>query len=272
MEESIIILKGIAPRYEAHHGVLYSDESIEAAVKLSKRYMRDRALPDKAIDLLDEAGATTRLKILKLAPELKELENKKTEIEIDKKEAFEKQDFERMSQMQMKLLQINDEIDKLKSHFNKEENKSNEIGYDQVAEVVSKRTKIPVTKMIETEAKRLLELEDQFRKRIIGQDYVISKVSHAIRRNRSGLRKAHKPIASFLFLGPTGVGKTEMAKAIAHEVMDNEENIIRIDMSEYMESHSVSKLIGSPPGYVGYHEGGQLTEKVKENALQCCSF
>ena len=157
VEESIIILKGIAPRYEAHHGVLYSDESIEAAVN---KVLRDRALPDKAIDLLDEAGATTRLKILKLAPELKELENKKTEIEIDKKEAFEKQDFERMSQMQMKLLQINDEIDKLKSHFNKEENKSNEIGYDQVAEVVSKRTKIPVTKMIETEAKRLLELED----------------------------------------------------------------------------------------------------------------
>ena len=170
----------------------------------------------------------------------------------------------------MKSLQINDEIDKLKS-TNKEENKSNEIGYDQVAEVVSKRTKIPVTKMIETEAKRLLELEDQFRKRIIGQDYGYRRHSRYCRRNRSGLRKAHKPIASFLFLGPTGVGKTEMAKVIAHEVMDNEENIIRIDMSEYMEAHSVSKLIGSPPVMLDIIVGGQLTEKVKENALQCCS-
>ena len=272
VEESITILRGISPRYETHHSVLYTDEAIEAAVKLSRRYMPDRALPDKAIDLLDEAGATTRLKILKLAPELKELENKKTQIEIDKKEAFEKQDFESMSNMQMKLLQISDEIEKIKEKLHKEDKRSNEIGYDTVAEVVSKRTKIPVTKMIETEAKRLLALEDEFKKRIIGQDYVVNKVSHAIRRNRSGLRKEGKPIASFLFLGPTGVGKTEMAKAIAAEVMDNEENIIRIDMSEYMESHSVSKLIGSPPGYVGYHEGGQLTEKVKRTPYSVVLF
>ena len=172
----------------------------------------------------------------------------------------------------MKLLQISDEIEKIKEKLHKEDKRSNEIGYDTVAEVVSKRTKIPVTKMIETEAKRLLALEDEFKKRIIGQDYVVNKVSHAIRRNRSGLRKEGKPIASFLFLGPTGVGKTEMAKAIAAEVMDNEENIIRIDMSEYMESHSVSKLIGSPPGYVGYHEGGQLTEKVKRTPYSVVLF
>ena len=200
VEESITILRGISPRYETHHSVLYTDEAIEAAVKLSRRYMPDRALPDKAIDLLDEAGATTRLKILKLAPELKELENKKTQIEIDKKEAFEKQDFESMSNMQMKLLQISDEIEKIKEKLHKEDKRSNEIGYDTVAEVVSKRTKIPVTKMIETEAKRLLALEDEFKKRIIGQDYFFNKVSHAIRRNRSGLRKEENPSPLSYFL------------------------------------------------------------------------
>ncbi len=265
LPDAIQILFGLKVRYEQHHQVEYTDKAIDAAVVLADRYIQDRFLPDKAIDLLDEAGSAKRMKLLANTSATRELETKKQEFENKKQDAFQKNQFEQMAQCQMELAKIEAQLQEIhKQHaqsFGEDEKKVSE---EDIAEVVSKTTGIPVQKVVEKEAKKLHNLEAALRQRVIGQEHVLKKVADAIRRNRSGLRRASRPIASFLFLGPTGVGKTELAKAIASQVLDDESKIIRLDMSEYMEKHSVSKLIGSPPGYVGYGEGGQLTEKIKQ--------
>ncbi len=264
-EDAIQILSGLKSKYEKHHQVEYTDKAIEAAVTLSDRYIQDHFLPDKAIDLLDEAGASKRMKLLANTTATRELELKKQEFENKKQEAYQKSQFEQMAQCQMELSRIESQLQEIHMQharsFGEDEKK---VSQEDIAEVVSKITGVPVQKVVEKEAKKLQNLEGTLRQRIIGQEHALKKVSDAIRRNRSGLRRAARPIASFLFLGPTGVGKTELAKALAAQVLDDESKIIRLDMSEYMEKHSVSKLIGSPPGYVGYGEGGQLTEKIKQ--------
>ena len=262
--QAIAILRGLQNKYQNHHQVEYTDEAIEKAVTLASRYIDQRFLPDKAIDLLDEAGASKRIKIVYSPPEIRKLEADKQEIERKKLVAFNDSNFEAMAKAQMELALIEEELTRLRKehagHLSEDEMK---VSGDEIAGIVSKMTGIPVQKMIEGDAEKLGSLEDHLGKRVIGQSHAISAISNAIRRNRSGLRKPNKPIASFLFLGPTGVGKTELTKALAEQVLDDEHKIIRLDMSEYMERHDVSKLIGSPPGYVGYKDGGQLTEKVK---------
>jgi ATP-dependent Clp protease ATP-binding subunit ClpC len=273
VEDTIKILKGIQPKYEAHHQVHYTEDALIAAADLSHRYIQDRSLPDKAIDLIDEAGAVKRLKVIYTPPELRKLEQRRQELTEAKSRAFNAQDFEQMSRFQMDLVQLESEMEQKKAEFQKERGEEDRsVDREDVAAVISKKTGIPLNKMVATEAERMLHLEEHLRKRVIGQDHAIRSVANAIRRNRAGLRRPNVPIASFLFLGPTGVGKTELAKAIAAEIMDDENRIIRIDMSEYMAKHDVSKLIGSPPGYVGYGEGGQLTEKVKRQPYSVVLF
>lgn len=266
-EEAIMMLRGLQEKYENHHQIEYSEDSIKKAVTLSRRYIHDRFLPDKAIDLMDEAGATKRLEVVYTPPEIKKLELTRQDHENKKLIAFNEQDFEAMSQHQVMIANIEVELKAAREkHKKRISRKERKVTGSDIAKIVSKMTLIPLEKMSEdSEAIKLKSLEENIAKRIISQKHVISTIANAIRRNHSGLRKPDTPIASFLFLGPTGVGKTEMVKAIAEQLMDDESKIIRLDMSEYMEKHSVSKLIGSPPGYIGYGEGGQLTEKVKHN-------
>ncbi len=273
VEETIEILKGLRASYEKHHQVQYGDDALVAAAELSQRYLQDRSLPDKAIDLIDEAGAITRLKVIYMPPEIRKLEKQRQDLQEKKSKAFNEQDFELMARYQMELAQLEKEIEAAKKQRLKEKGQHDHIvDREAVASVIAKRTGIPLLRMVESEAERLLQLEDHLGRRVIGQSHAVRSVANAIRRNRSGLRRPNVPIASFLFLGPTGVGKTELAKAIAAEMMDDEGRIIRIDMSEYMHKHDVSKLIGSPPGYVGYGEGGQLTEKVKRQPYSVVLF
>jgi ATP-dependent Clp protease ATP-binding subunit ClpC len=273
VEATIAILKGVKAKYEQHHEIQYTEDAITAAVELSHRYIQDRSLPDKAIDLLDEAGAIKRLNVIYTPPEIRELERRKRELLDLKSKAFNEQNFELMSQYQMELAQLEADLSEKKHEIAQSADAHDRfVDQETVAQLVSKHTGIPVNKMVETEAEKLLHLEDHLQKRVIGQTHAVRSVANAIRRNRAGLRKSSAPIASFLFLGPTGVGKTEMAKAIAAEIMDDESQIIRIDMSEYMERHDVSKLIGSPPGYIGYGEGGQLTEKVRRQPYSVVLF
>ncbi len=271
--QTVTILKGLQTKYESHHQIKYSDAAVEAAAVLSDKYLTERFLPDKAIDLIDEAGAAKRLKVIYTPPELRELEAKKQVAWDQKSLAFADHNFEKMAQYQMEITQLEDQIkaerDKCSEKLSEEERLVSE---DDIASIISRQTGIPAQKMVADEADKLIGLEEQIGKRIIGQEHAIHSVSNAIRRNRAGLRKANKPVASFMFLGPTGVGKTELVKAIAQQVMDDESRIIRIDMSEYMEKHSVSKLIGAPPGYVGYGEGGQLTEKVRRQPYSVVLF
>lgn len=272
-EEAIEILNGLKERYQKFHKIKYSDDAIVAAVELSNRYLTERSMPDKAIDLIDEAGAIKHLQAIYIPPDQRQLEQKRQDL-IDKKtKAFTQQNFELMSQYQMELVNLEEELANKRKEFVKDEKVSDRlVTRDLIADLVSRQTGVPLKKMLANESSKLLHLESSLEKRVIGQEHAVRSVANAIRRNRSGLRQSKKPIASFLFLGPTGVGKTELARALAAEIMDSETNMIRVDMSEYMERHDVSKLIGSPPGYIGYGEGGQLTEKVRRHPYSVVLF
>ena len=264
VEESIEILKGLRDRYEAHHRVTISDDAIESAVKLSDRYITDRFLPDKAIDLIDEAASRVRLRSYTAPPNLKELEQKLEEIKKEKDAAVQSQEFEKAASLRDKEQKLKDELEKTKREWQEKQGKeSSEVTIDDIAYIVSTWTGIPVTKMAKDEMEQLINLEEKLHERVIGQSEAVKAVSRAIRRARAGLKDPKRPVGSFIFLGPTGVGKTELARALAATMFGDEDAMIRIDMSEYMEKHSTSRLVGSPPGYVGYEEGGQLTEAVR---------
>ena len=272
-EETIEILKGLRPYYEKHHGVVIEDSALEAAVKMSERYINDRFLPDKAIDIIDEAASKVRLGGYRMAPEVDAMEVDLHEIQKDKEKAVKQADLSLAKELQARQREIETEISKYKE---KEErrNKRKKISVTEasVADIISDWTKIPVQRLTEGETKRLARLEKELHKRVIGQEEAVKAVAQAVKRGRVGLKDPNRPIGSFLFLGPTGVGKTELSKALAEAVFGSEQAMIRVDMSEYMEKHSVSKLIGSPPGYVGYDEGGQLSEKVRRNPYSVLLF
>ncbi|WP_433746197.1 ATP-dependent protease ATP-binding subunit ClpC [Falsibacillus pallidus] len=263
-EESIQILNGLRDRYEAHHRVSITDAAIEAAVKLSDRYISDRFLPDKAIDLIDEAGSKVRLRSYTTPPNLKELEAKLEEIRKEKDAAVQSQEFEKAASLRDSEQKLREELEETKKSWKEKQGQENsEVTVEDIAHVVSSWTGIPVSKLAQTETEKLLNLEEILHSRVIGQEEAVKAVSKAVRRARAGLKDPKRPIGSFIFLGPTGVGKTELARALAEAMFGDEDAMIRVDMSEYMEKHSTSRLVGSPPGYVGYDEGGQLTEKVR---------
>ena len=274
VEDTISILKGLRPNFEKFHKVKLSDEAIEAAVKLSDRYITDRFLPDKAIDLVDEAMSKAKVSGMgNMSPTLREMAFELENLEREKNDAVQKGDYEKADALKQKCNAIHKHLNDNNFNWYRFANESmSEIKAENIAEIVSKWTKIPVTKMTESESERLMHLEEILHKRVIGQDKAIKAVAKAIRRARAGLKDPNRPIGSFLFLGPTGVGKTELTKAISEAVFDNENNVIRIDMSEYMESHSVSKLIGAPPGYSGFDDGGQLTEAVRRRPYSVVLF
>jgi len=261
---TIEMLKGIKGRYERHHSIVYSDAALRAAARLSEKHISDRALPDKAVDLLDEAGAQKHLALIYVPPVIQQLENEKNDLVKAQKTAFDDQDFQKVAQLRQEVIEVDRKLADEKEKWNKElKNVDHTVTEEDIANVVATWTGIPVNKIRETETEKLKNMEANLHKRVIGQQQAIVALSNAIRRNRAGLKEKNRPIGSFLFLGPTGVGKTELAKALAEFLLDDENRLIRLDMSEYMEKHTVSKIIGSPPGYVGYDEGGQLTEKVR---------
>ncbi|SDC52962.1 ATP-dependent Clp protease ATP-binding subunit ClpC [Pelagirhabdus alkalitolerans] len=264
IEESIQILKGLRDRYEAHHRVTITDEAIEAAVQFSNRYITDRFLPDKAIDLIDEAGSKVRLRSYTAPPNLKELEQDLEEVRKEKDAAVQSQEFETAASLRDKEQKLRKQLEKTKEQWKeKQGQEDSEVVIDDIASVVSIWTGVPVASLTKDETTRLLDLEKTLHNRVIGQEEAVDSVSKAIRRARAGLKDPKRPIGSFIFLGPTGVGKTELARALAESMFGDEEAMIRVDMSEYMEKHTTSRLVGSPPGYVGHEEGGQLTEKVR---------
>lgn len=271
-EESIEILKGLRSAYENHHQVMITDEAIETAVKMSARYINDRFLPDKAIDLIDEASAKVKLTSMTLTTELRKLTKEVENLEEEKESAIVSGDMKRASELNQEQQALNSEIANLKLQAERRNKRKISVQARDVADVVSGWTKIPVRQLEEKESERLIRLESTLHKRVIGQDEAVTAVSKAIRRGRVGLKDPKRPIGSFLFLGPTGVGKTELSKALAEAMFGTDNSMIRVDMSEYMEKHSVSKLIGSPPGYVGYDEGGQLSEKVRRNPYSILLF
>lgn len=266
VEETIQILEGIAPRYEKHHHIHYDAKALEAAARLSERYISDRHLPDKAVDLMDEAGSRRHIRLVSIPSNVKKLEQENHQLLHNKSEAFNGQNFEAAASLQMKILGVDDQLKAERKKWESERAKLDSSVTDtDIAEVVSNWTGIPVARMVESEAEKLTLMENNLHKRIIGQDDAVRSVADAIRRNRAGIGSPRRPIGTFLFLGPTGVGKTELARALAAYLLDDETRIVSLDMSEYMERHEVSKMIGAPPGYIGYGEGGQLTEKVRHN-------
>jgi len=272
-EEAILILKGLRDKYEAHHRVKITDEAIDAAVNLSDRYITDRYLPDKAIDLIDEAGARVRLENLTAPPNLKQIEEDLEKSSKEKEDAIRVQDFEKAASLRDKEKQLKDKLQNLKTDWKTQnEFSTHVVGEPQIAAIIAKWTHIPIEKLTEKESERLLKLEEILHKRVIGQEEAVKSIARAVRRARVGLKDPKRPIGSFIFLGPTGVGKTELSKALAEAMFGDESNMIRIDMSEYMEKHAVSRLIGSPPGYVGFDEGGQLTEKVRRHPYSVVLF
>ena len=271
-EDTIEILKGLRDKYEAHHRVKITDESIKAAVDLSVRYITDRFLPDKAIDLIDEAASKIRLKENTPPKDIMDLEDKINSIKKEKEESVRGQNFEKAAKLRDEQRKVQEQLDKIRGTWNSSSKYANVVDEEVIAEVVGLWTGIPVNRMLEEETQRLLKLEEILHERVIGQEQAIKSISTAIRRARAGLKDPNRPIGSFLFLGPTGVGKTELSKALAEAEFGDENQIVRIDMSEYMEKHSVSRLIGSPPGYVGYDEGGQLTEKIRRHPYSVVLF
>lgn len=272
-EQAIEILKGLRERYEKHHHVQITDAGIEAAVKLSIRYIADRYLPDKAIDLMDEASSKVRLGGFKMPEKISELERKAAQLEDDMETALMEQRFEDAGAIHKEKEAVRKKYEKQVEKYHRDADKKKlVVGENEIAEIVSDWTKIPVKRLAEGEAARLNRLEKTLHKRVVGQEEAVSAVARAVRRGRVGLKDPHRPIGSFLFLGPTGVGKTEITKALAEAVFGDEQAMIRVDMSEYMEKHSVSKMIGSPPGYVGYEEGGQLSEKVRRKPYSVILF
>ena len=274
VEQTIQILKGLRDSYEAFHKITITDEAIEAAAVLSDRYISDRSLPDKAIDLIDEASAKAKVNYTLKPQEVRSLEDKIKSLSASRDEASLQRNYEKAAKLQSEIINLENDLKKKEEKLDvkKEKSNKNSIGANEIASVVSKWTGIPVTKITESEKDRLIHLEDILHKRVVGQNEAVEAVAKAIRRSRVGLQDNKRPIGSFLFMGQTGVGKTELCKAIAEAMFDNENNIVRIDMSEYMEAHSVSKLIGSPPGYVGYDEGGQLTEQVRRHPYSVVLF
>ena len=272
-EEAIRILKGVAGKYEEHHHVRIQEDAIEAAVKLSVRYINDRNLPDKAIDLIDEAAAALRLKTMHMPDKMKELAEQIAKIDVQIERSIRMEAFSQAGELKRNQDVLIKKYDKLKQRFDKNQRERKYVvGENGIAEVVAMWTKIPLKKLAEKESERLLKLESILHKRVIGQEEAVSAVARAMRRGRVGLQDPNRPIGSFLFLGPTGVGKTELSKALAEAMFGSENALIRVDMSEYMEGHSVSKMIGSPPGYVGFDEGGQLSEKVRRNPYSVVLF
>ncbi|MFH1562434.1 MAG: ATP-dependent Clp protease ATP-binding subunit [Nitrospirota bacterium] len=263
--DTIEILKGLRDKYEAHHRVKYEDAALDAAAKLANRYIADRFLPDKAIDLIDEAGAKARIKVMTKPPDLKELEKELEQIVKEKNATVTSQEFEKAADLRDKEKDICKRIEETKKKWESEhqEETTNVINKEDIADIVSKWTGVPVFKLVEKESEKLLRMEEDIHERVISQDEAISALSRAMRRARTGLKDPKRPMGSFIFLGPTGVGKTELAKALAEFLFDDEEALIQIDMSEFMEKFAVSRLVGAPPGYVGYEEGGELTEKVR---------
>ena len=271
--ETIEILKGLRERYENHHRVTITDSAIQAAAELSSRYIQDRRLPDKAIDLIDEAGARLRIKRLTMPPELKELEAKVAKLSAEKEQAVKDQDFEKAADMRDDLEKLQTELkDRQKAWHEGETDAKMVVDEDVIAEVVSSTTGIPVVKLTQAESKKLLNMEAELHKRIIGQDEAVSALSRSIRRTRVGLKDPKRPSGSFIFAGPTGVGKTELAKTLAEFLFDDEDALIRVDMSEFSEKYAASRLFGAPPGYVGYEEGGELTEKVRRKPFSVVLF
>ncbi|RQO30699.1 Clp protease ClpC [Taibaiella sp. KBW10] len=264
IEEAITILNNIRPKYEDFHNVSYDQEAIEACVKLSERYMTDRLLPDKAIDVLDEVGARVHLKNIDVPQNVLDLEKKIEEIKLEKNKVVKSQKFEEAAALRDTEKKLGDELERAKADWEEEvKNKRYPIHEEDIAEVISMMTGIPVMRMVEAESEKLRRMGDDLKSVVVGQDEAVAKVVKAIQRNRVGLKDPKKPIGSFIFLGPTGVGKTELARSLARYLFDSEDSLVRVDMSEYMEKFSLSRLIGAPPGYVGYEEGGQLTEKIR---------
>ncbi|MCH2539984.1 MAG: AAA family ATPase, partial [Anaerolineales bacterium] len=272
LEETVEMLKGLRARYEAHHKVNITDEALIAATKLSYRYITDRKLPDKAIDLMDEAAAKLRVALYSLPPELKEKKNKIDALQADEDAASGKRDYQRAAECKAERLRIESEFNDLRRDWEKEHQLDEVVEAEDIADVISSWTGIPVTQMLETEAEKLLHMEERLQSRIVGQQKAIGALSDAIRRARSGLKDPKRPTGSFIFLGSSGVGKTELAKSLAEFLFDDEEALVRIDMSEYREQHTVSRLFGAPPGYVGYEEGGQLTEVVRRRPYRVVLF
>ena len=272
-EETLEILKGLRDKYEAHHKVKITDGALQAAVDLSSRYIMDRFLPDKAIDLMDEAASKVRIAMFVAPPDLREKEKQLEELKGEKEQAIDHQEFEKAAELRDREKALAAEIENTKNSWEKERGVSKaEVTEEDIAGIVAAWTHVPVTKLTEDESQKLLHLEEILHERVIGQDEAVRAVSRAIRRARAGLKDPHRPVGSFIFLGPTGVGKTELSKALAAAMFGDENAIIRLDMSEYMERHTVSKLIGSPPGYVGFDDGGQLTEKVRRKPYSVVLF
>ena len=272
-EEAVAILMGLRDRYEAHHKVKITDQAIQAAVSLSSRYISDRFLPDKAIDLVDEAASRVRIRSFMTPPDMKEAQEKVDAIAKEKEEAVAHQDFEKAAQLRDRERALVAEMDARRKEWERQRNAVHEeVGEEEIAEIVAQWTGIPVRQMTQDESERLLHLEETLHQRVVGQDEAVGAVSRAIRRARAGLKDPKRPIGSFIFLGPTGVGKTELCRALGEAMFGDEDAVVRIDMSEYMEKHSVSRMIGSPPGYVGHDEGGQLTEKVRRKPYSVVLF
>ncbi len=264
VEETIEILKGLRDRYEAHHKVEITDEALEAASKFSDRYIAGRFLPDKAIDLMDEAGAKARLSIMTAPPDMKNMEMEIEDIRKEKDEAIKNQDFEKAARLRDQEKESRKKLDKYRQDWKRERTEARpRVDEELIANIVSKWTGIPIVRLEQKESERLLKMEDELHKKIIGQDEAISAIAHAVRRSRAGIKNPKRPIGSFIFLGPTGVGKTHLGRVLADFMFGDENALIQLDMSEYMEKFNVSRLVGAPPGYVGYEEGGQLTEKVR---------